>query len=259
MKNYYFILSLNIYATEAQIKQAYRQLALKFHPDKNKSVEAEAIFKEINEAYEVLGDPLRKAQYDRLLIGTPAPLAPPPTHRDPRYRPRPNAGPRRPSRKEELLAMMAEYLHYARTISRVSLFFSLVLIADYSLPPARVTTRVVRDEPTRRDMTYELGLANGQRVYVSREAAGQLRGSRVTLYQSAWFSIPLVLEEENARHRTTLYQTIYQNFSFGPIILLITSLLGTFYWKGVEFRFNLGVVNGLLLLLNLVFLQIHKF
>lgn len=90
LKNYYFILGLNIYASEAEIKQAYRKLALQFHPDRNTSKEAAAIFIEVNEAYEVLGDLPRKREYDKLLLGVPS--EPVVVHRDPRYRPKPPGG-----------------------------------------------------------------------------------------------------------------------------------------------------------------------
>ena len=54
MKNYYAILGVTRGASEKEIKEAYRRLAKQWHPDVNKSVEAEAKFKEINEAYEYL-------------------------------------------------------------------------------------------------------------------------------------------------------------------------------------------------------------
>ncbi len=62
-------------ASEDEIKRAYRQLARKYHPDVNSgSKEAEEKFKEINEAYEVLKDPQKKAQYDQLgFVGEGAP------------------------------------------------------------------------------------------------------------------------------------------------------------------------------------------
>lgn len=63
-KSLYETLGLNENATAAEIKKAYRTLAKKYHPDINKTPEAEEKFKEINAAYEVLGDEEKKAQYD---------------------------------------------------------------------------------------------------------------------------------------------------------------------------------------------------
>lgn len=66
-KDYYNILGVDRDADEQEIKRAYRKLALKYHPDKNPDdPNAEERFKEINEAYEVLGDPEKRAKYDQL-------------------------------------------------------------------------------------------------------------------------------------------------------------------------------------------------
>ena len=65
-RDYYEILGIKKDATEAEIKSAYRKLARKFHPDVNKTKEAEEKFKEINEAYEVLGDKQKRQRYDSL-------------------------------------------------------------------------------------------------------------------------------------------------------------------------------------------------
>lgn len=65
-KDYYEILGVKRGATEAEIKSAYRKLARKYHPDVNKTKEAEAKFKDINEAYEVLGDKQKRQRYDSL-------------------------------------------------------------------------------------------------------------------------------------------------------------------------------------------------
>lgn len=66
MKNYYEILGLPEDCSEADIKKAFRKLAFKYHPDTNPGNEkqAEARFKEINEAYGVLGDSAKRRQYD---------------------------------------------------------------------------------------------------------------------------------------------------------------------------------------------------
>jgi len=66
-KDYYKTLGVSKTATEKEIKSAFRKLAQRYHPDKNPGDnKAEEKFKEINEAYEVLGDPQKRAKYDRL-------------------------------------------------------------------------------------------------------------------------------------------------------------------------------------------------
>jgi len=64
-RDYYQILGLSKGATAADIKKAYRKLALEYHPDRNKSKEAHEKFKEINKAYEVLSDTQKKQTYDQ--------------------------------------------------------------------------------------------------------------------------------------------------------------------------------------------------
>jgi curved DNA-binding protein len=66
-RDYYATLGVSTTATEKEIKQTYRKLARKFHPDLNpRDKSAEGKFKEINEAYEVLGDPEKRKKYDEL-------------------------------------------------------------------------------------------------------------------------------------------------------------------------------------------------
>ncbi|XP_073842206.1 dnaJ-like-1 [Musca autumnalis] len=64
-KDFYKILGINKGASDDEIKKAYRKLALKYHPDKNKSPQAEERFKEIAEAYEVLSDKKKRDIYDQ--------------------------------------------------------------------------------------------------------------------------------------------------------------------------------------------------
>ena len=66
-KDYYKVLGVDRSASGDEIKRIYRKLALKYHPDKNPDdSQAEEHFKEINEAYEVLGDSTKRAKYDQL-------------------------------------------------------------------------------------------------------------------------------------------------------------------------------------------------
>jgi len=66
-KDYYKLLGVNKNASQDEIKKAFRKLARKYHPDANlNNPEAEEKFKEIGEAYEVLGDPQKRSRYDQL-------------------------------------------------------------------------------------------------------------------------------------------------------------------------------------------------
>jgi curved DNA-binding protein len=65
-RDYYTILGVSRDASKDEIRKVFRQLARKYHPDTNQDPEAEARFKEINEAYEVLKDPEKRQRYDAL-------------------------------------------------------------------------------------------------------------------------------------------------------------------------------------------------
>lgn len=65
LKNYYSLLRIDRSATESDIKKAYRKLAIEFHPDVNTDKDAEDKFKEIGEAYAVLGDSQKRQIYDQ--------------------------------------------------------------------------------------------------------------------------------------------------------------------------------------------------
>src|SRR3954452_8502278 len=70
-RDYYEILGVPRDASSEDIRRAYRKLARQYHPDVNKDPGAEDRFKEVSEAYEVLRDPERRAQYDGLGTASP--------------------------------------------------------------------------------------------------------------------------------------------------------------------------------------------
>jgi molecular chaperone DnaJ len=71
-RDYYALLGIGRDAAEADVKRAYRKLAMEFHPDRNDGdKQAEARFKEVTEAYEVLRDPQKRAQYGTCIRTSP--------------------------------------------------------------------------------------------------------------------------------------------------------------------------------------------
>jgi curved DNA-binding protein CbpA len=263
VKNYYFILGIHIYSREADIKSAYRKLALQFHPDRNSSPDAPTIFREVNEAYEVLSDPQRKFDYDRLLKGDDQPTTEPApaNHRDPRYRPKPPGFVvNRSSKKKELINLMQGYLPHALLSSRIALGCVFILVLDFVLPVSRKTEKLVGvyGVYNRYGQTgTELQAEDGSTYKLGKNTSGSLRpNDTVVICQSPLLAVPKRVETESGDARNRIPVSIYGNFIFFPALWLITSLLGSFYKKGIEFRFNLGVVNLLLGVFNLIMLLI---
>ena len=65
MENHYNTLGIAPNATEDEIKKIYRSLAMRFHPDRNSAPGAEARFKSITKAYEILSDPVKREEYNQ--------------------------------------------------------------------------------------------------------------------------------------------------------------------------------------------------
>lgn len=73
--NYYAVLEVSLQATQEEIKKSYRKLALQYHPDRNQgNLQAEQKIREVNAAYEILGDPDARKTYDRLRLGHVGPM-----------------------------------------------------------------------------------------------------------------------------------------------------------------------------------------
>jgi hypothetical protein len=257
--DYYQILGVKYTATHDEIKRAYRRLAVKFHPDKNRDPGAENIFKEINEAYDVLGDPSKKSLYD-LKFYSPFTAPPdPPRHRDPAYRPnRPRTG--RTRKRDRLTELMAEYMPFIIKITYGCLAFSAVLLFDFMLPAKIEDEKIVETQfrrfQGRRGTTYGVVITSGNhRIDINAEFSNHfVKGRDIVVHSSRLFDIPTQIESGGFAVR--LRKSIYGNFLFAPVGLLIFSGLAIYFRKNVRHGFNFGITSILFLLLTVAFLNL---
>jgi hypothetical protein len=249
MKDYYEIMKVDRKASEAEIKRAFRQLANQYHPDKNPSTEAEAIFKEINEAYEVLSDPASRLDYDQRL-GSPA------FFNYQYIRPQ-RANYRAPSEKTFLQNSL---LRYSRVLFTFGCMWCSLLIVDFLVPADDLQGKV----------TSNLSGTSSLRVHRPRKAlttnidrsfdigADEMKyfptNSDIHIYRSAILSAVIRVENYNGTYVINNLGSIYRNFAFAPIILFMACVLGLVIKSGVEFHVNLGIVVFLLMILNIVLL-----
>jgi curved DNA-binding protein CbpA len=249
MKDYYEIMKVDRKATEAEIKRAFRQLANQYHPDKNPSVEAEAIFKEINEAYEVLSDPASRLDYDQRLAS--------PAFFNYQYiRPQKTTY-RGPS---ERALFQNSLLRYTRVLFVFGCMWCSLLIVDYTMPADHLQGKVTSDalKPNRLSihrsstrLTTSLGpafgLGDAELKYFPYE-------TDVHIYRSPLLSAIIRVENYNSTFVINNLGSIYRNFLFAPILLCALCVLGLVIKSGAEFHVNLGIVVFLVMILNIVLL-----
>lgn len=254
--DYYEILGVSSSAHASDIKRAYRRLAVMYHPDKNPSPDAENMFKQINEAYDVLSDPDKRRAYDsrfKNLFEVPVEDTPP-RHRDPKYRPRAarSAGSHRPTIRE----MMANYLKYTTAISIACFSICVVMLIDFLLP-----TRESKETIARTEIHQYRGArsASGPPYLVIYTDGGHtiavpgdlnrdfIPGEEVTIHNSYLLSVARSMQEGSTI--VPIARSIYGNFIFAPAALLVMSGLGVVFRKNIDYGFNFGVVSFAILLI----------
>ncbi len=259
--DYYQVLGVKYSASYEEIKRAYRRLAVLYHPDKNRDPAAEGIFKNINEAYDVLSDPAKKSLYD---LRMQAPFAEVVEerqhHRDPAYRPaRPRT--RRKSDRDRMRDLMREYMPWVARITQFCFLISLLIVVDYMLP-MHVNSFNIVETNLRRTYTRNFATTwwvittDGKHVIdVPYEFSEHFAaGRRIELLTTRLLDVPRRVQSDTLAVR--LNKSIYGNFLFAPIALLIFSTLGLFFRKNVDIGFNLGITSVLILIFTGVLLLI---
>lgn len=224
--------------------------------------EAEAAFKEVNAAYEVLSDPVARHLYNQMLTQSIISQTTQPLHRDPAYRKRQESGykAQRSSAPSERILLMQRSLPLLKKLAWVACAWCLVLWMDYSLPANISEERVLTDPRAIRIMAFRnlrtdfLVTDKGHHFPLSYDAITNFPfGSIVKVHTSPFLGILETVENEN-QYRLSNLGTLYGNFSFAPMVLFLLSMLAISRKWTIEFQFNLGIVTILILILNVIFL-----
>lgn len=248
MKDYYGILGVDRTASQVIIRDRYRRLAKQYHPDVNKAPDAEQIFKEVNEAYEVLGDPERRAQYDQPTFVFEQPIQQPstPPHRDPAYRrprPRPQRG---ESQAERLQQLKEEYRPLFFRTCLVGLLLSTLLTLDATLPARNLeeqVTEVSYVAGSRRSPGFYRISTSSERVFTAYSGFGieWETASNVQLKISRIFNTTLEVKA-SSENEFVYIARIYSELFFFPAILIAASVFGLLFKRNTEILLNCAVV-----------------
>ena len=258
VKDYYAILGVPASATTSEIKKAFRRLAVRYHPDKNPAPEAKPRFQEINEAYDVLGDPEKRASYDVRLANPLADLfsEPTPAHPDPAYRRRRKpAQPPTPKEPPATWILMRDSLKYVMWVSRTGLLVTVLFFVDYFIPYQRMEEVVEQIYSVRSRgnyVHYVLVTRSGKEIKVYDLPPQDFERNRTinTAVTRIYGSVMAVSNSSQTVEAWVGY--MYSTLIFFPILLFVNSILAFVYRKRVEFCFNLNVTAFVLLIINLI-------
>lgn len=263
MKDYYKILGVHRHASESEIKRAFRRLAVQYHPDRNPEPAAEQLFKEINEAYNVLSDPQKKQTYDSHLERPFAEITqegpPQPYRRDPRYRGRGGrAAGSAVNKTNEQYELMRRYLSYVRLACWAGLVITILFGVDYFLPYNIVEEPIEGIyvmKSSRGAYVYHLVVtASGMEIKMYNHEAGYFfNESAIKVSYTTIYSTPLWVSNASGTHVVKL-GSMYHSMLFMPMVLFAVSVLGIIFRHKVEFCFNLSIVSAILSIINLFLL-----
>lgn len=260
MKDYYRILQVTPNASQEEIKKAYRKLAKVYHPDVAPNGIEGVFIHDINEAYRTLSHPEKRIRYNWMLKNSSDEKVvqeiPTTTYRS------------RPFNKiqTQIREWVQPYLVYTHTVSRIALVFCLLLGADFMLPLKQLRDKAVyltsvestNTDKQAKDHT-QIKTWSGRKVQVSQEAGIRFEENpHMLLYITPVFSkARYVSSVRHVKHRFQIGRSIYGNYIFLPIILLITATLGSRFKRiSPVSDFSFGVVSAVLLLICIVLLLV---
>ncbi len=262
MKDYYKILNIDRYATDLQIKKAYRELALKYHPDKTTLQDAHQKFTEINEAHQVLGRKESRENYnfvydyeqfnrDRSGAGSSFTTV---SDWGQAAKQRARHQQRRDyAKSEEESIDLQPYVRSVRIVSVLSFLFTFLVILDYFLPK-NTFKQTVEAKLTTYKSTNTIVIATEKFEFPLSYSNSKLihSGDQAIVSLSPIFGIQYTLQVDTGidTYKFSPHYSIYNVFSFFLFILLATSYMGIFHkTENAELVFSAGVANVFLSLL----------
>jgi hypothetical protein len=257
MKDYYSILGLKDNAEAADIKRAYRALAVKYHPDRNPSPEAVAIFSQMNEAYSTLSDPGKKFVYDhqRYKYLHPVQEEPVQQHRDPKYHPPVATGKDSKKRFKHFFQKINRFVGWVNIIGAA---FVILLTLDYFTPYVTTEETITQIE-TVSMMGSKYSRGRSFSHFRTHTASGKeikdykgfgVVGDTINLSCTPICRIPMSVENISADYSVTL-GFIYKHLMMFPVALFLTAVFGIFLRKQAERAFSCGIGTVILLIITL--------
>lgn len=237
MQDWYEVLELKRNASAQDIRRAYRRLALRHHPDIDRTPGAKERFQRILQAYQVLSDPVQRAAFDY------RGQMPPPTQ--------PRRGPVYRSRKsqdvESEIQLILSLKPYATWFSRIFFAFGLLILLDFMMPSVVLRDRVHHVDRYRGYcMVYTV---DGHTVELgSRECRILSRVPDFEIDVSALLGMIRALRLQRGEVVIRNLASVYGNFAFLPVgwvLLMIASVVfrsqvrGSFYVGLTQFFFSL--------------------
>jgi hypothetical protein len=253
VKDYYSILRVSRSADIRTIKRSYRLLVQRYHPDINPDPQAAELIKEINEAYDVLSDAIKKQEYDFRLINPSyqRPVSQETPHRDPRYR-RPSGPVKKENRQLEL---MKHYAHLVIKVSWVGCFVCFFLLLDFCLPHRVVNDTVLGlyTKNSGKARNHAVVSASGKRIKIGFQDLRTMElGGAIEITETAITSTAIKIYVPEKAHTIISMATLYRTYVFVPLLLVVTSVLGLLMRNWIELQFNFGIVSFVLLIFTLI-------
>jgi hypothetical protein len=257
--DYYELLGVNRSASDAEIKRAYRRLSFQYHPDKNNNPQAQELYKHINAAYDVLGDPEKRQAYDlRGVYQFDVQIEPEaPRHRDPRYRratPTPQQGPGKYTIRE----VMAVCMKYFVWVNRVGLAVALIYVLDFYLP-YKTTQETVS---SLKNVITGGGRYNSSYILISTSEGSKIKirklddhffeqGQVLTIATTRIYATRMSVWGEGDASPLSL-GTIYGILAIFPLGVLVSAAVATIFKKMENLAFNMSIICAVLLFVTLL-------